>query len=491
MYMNRLILLFFACLSGIPLRGIAQVIKASIFCETFDGTGDIGGNDGVFSSSGAISFPVRFDNKNWSEKSINGGAGCIRLGNSSGSTYSWIATPDIPVNAGNLTVSFDAGLWSTSKYATLNITRSLGGSNSSWKNVAITKGAFSTIEKQFNTESSGTLKLKFDNQVSTSKNSYFFIDNIVVYQDNASDEQQQKAHRIILSGNFTPEALLNLNRNLSQNFNIVSIDARDAVFPSGSTLDPANKNCLIYSSTSSNVMNQENVVVDGKCREFHLYDGNTEVSYPFYAAEGFTAEHASYDRDFSSAVAGGYYSSICVPFSFETSSGIKSIYQCTDYRDPVLEFTEVASVEGSSPALISVTEAQPFLSMNNVSVSKTSCSVSCFQNAASICGVYRLHDDIVSDQTASAFGYSSGQFLKVTQSGYFKPFRAFFSILNYRISSASSLSADFKVPAGIRSAAFEAGEQRTIYSLDGRVVRDKGVSPGIYVIHHKKLYLKH
>jgi hypothetical protein len=487
-----LILVSAICLSGLSLQSFAQNVKASVFCETFDGTGDIGGNDGFFSDYGAISFPIRFDNAGWTQQSISGGSECIRLGKSSGSSASSITTPDIVVKAGDLTLTFDAGLWKKSKAAKMNIKRSLDGSNSSWTGVTVTNGAFSTIQKQFTAKADGTLNLTFDNKASSSKYSYFFIDNIIVYQDNASDEQQQKAQRIILSGNFTADNVQTLNQNLSQNFDVVSIDAREAVLPSGSTLTPANKNCIIYAVASSNVSNHENVVIDGICLNFNLYDGDKTVSYPFYADEDFTAENASYDRDFSSAAAGGYYSSVCLPFHFDTSAGIKTIYQCTDYKNPVLEFTAATGVDGNTPALIAVTEAQPFLSLKNVAVKKTSAKGSCFQSAASAYGVYRFHDDIISDAktNSSAFGYSGGKFLKITQTGYFKPFRVFFSIMNVSLSSSSSLSASFKFPEGIRTIATDGESDHTVYSIDGRTVQGNNVSSGIYIVGHKKIYIK-
>lgn len=477
------------CMMGIFSKSTAQNVMASIFCETFDGTGDIGGNDGVFSSYGAISFPIRFDNDGWKMKKINGGANCIRLGNSSGSLFSYITTPAIPVNAGNLTLSFDAALWNTCKYSTLNIKKTLDGNNSNWKNIAITKGSFSTIQKQFSAITSGSLNLTFDNALTTSKNSYFFIDNIIVYQDNASDEQQQKAQRIILSGNFTQKDVNSFNKNLSKNFSIVSIDARQAVFPVGTTLTTGNKNCIIYATQASNVTNIENVVIDGKCENFKLYDGNTNISYPFCAVEDFTACNASYDRNFPSISEDRFYS-VCLPFNFTASSGIRTIYKCSDYQNPFLKFIKTTNADGNTPTLISVTESQPFLSMENVTVKKTSSNVVCLKNTASACGVYRFHDNIVSDQETSAFGYSNGQFLKVTQTGYFKPFRVFFSILNINISSIAAPSAKLEVPEGIRTAQFDKCANNIIYSTNGRIVHNENLPSGIYIIHHKKHYIK-
>lgn len=488
--MKRIVFIFTLILLALPAK--SQNVQASVFFETFDGTAYISGNDGDFSTI-SNSFPVRYDNSNWTYTSNAplAAAQCIRMTTSKECHLK----NKISVNKGKIKISFTAGLFNT----TLN---TIGLKPNPSSNITLSTGKMESYEYESSIRYAQDMNLEFHNNPNNKQSNftYFFLDNITVYQEESTDEQQKKAQRLVLSGTFDESQAASLNANIKDNKVIVDIDAKDATFPEGTTLTPGNKNCLIYASTTSNISNTENLVINGNCSSLVLYDGDHNNNFPFFAKEDFTADKASYDRDFTDALNGNYASTVCLPFSFGTSSGAKvnHIYNLTKFDGSTLSFTEISENESNTPALIHVKDAQPFKELTNVEVKKSTCcmtNLTELQKYTTFCGVYLYHDDIISDNVTSAFGFSQGKLTKITQAGNYKPFRAFFTILTIAIKeSSATLSTKFEVPTSIQSTTVndKPEEEKNIFDLQGRSVNTLSkAKSGIYIINHKKHYIKH
>lgn len=489
--MKRIVFILTLILLAIPAK--SQNVQASVFFETFDGTAYVSGNDGDFSTS-SNSFPVRYDNNGWTYTSNapSAAAQCLRMTTS----QECHIKNKISVNKGTIKISFTAGLFNT----TLN---TIGLKPKPNNTITLSQGKMENFEYESYVRYAQDINLEFHNNPNEKESNftYFFLDNITVYQEESTDEQQKKAQRLVLSGTFDESQTATLNANIKDNKVIVDIDAKEATFPFGTTLTPGNKNCLIYASDTSNLSNTENLVINSNCDSLVLYDGDHDNNYPFFAKEDFTVKKASYDRDFTAALNGNYASTVCLPFSFSTNSGAKlnHIYTLSKFDGSTLTFTEISENESNTPVLIYVNDAQPFKEMTNVEVKKSTCcmtNLTELQKYTTFCGVYLYHNDIVSDDdVTSAFGFSQGKLTKITQTGNYKPFRAFLTILTNKIDESSNqLSTKFEVPTGIQDATVNSkpDAEKNIFDLQGRSVNTLNkAKSGIYIINHKKHYIKH
>src|SRR5574344_673827 len=223
---------YFKCLIATFLLGILRCaaedtphIYASIFHESFDGTADIGGNDGVFSSSPSMFYDktYRFDHSGWvASDYVRPGAQCVRLGVSG--NYSTLVTPTITTantNSTSYKLRFRAGLWKGSTKTELYI-----GSSS----ITLTAGAMEDKEYDFS-KPANSFTLTFatsskDDDEKKSSQAYLFLDEVTVFQDNATDAQIAAANKLILTGTFTKAGIAELSTKLKANSSIVSIDAR-------------------------------------------------------------------------------------------------------------------------------------------------------------------------------------------------------------------------------------------------------------------------
>ena len=205
------------------------------------------------------------------------------------------------------------------------------------------------------TNKSLPMSLELSNKTSQLKKySYFFLDDVCLYQDGATTEQISKAHKLILTGTFDAEKLSALNDALKSNDNIVSIDAKTATFPSGSIITTGNPNCLIFAAESTNLVNATNLVKGEACASLVLKDG-----YPFCSDGDFTASQASYSRSFAES---NQWYTMCLPFGISLSdcSGVTRLATVKDVDgDGIINYTSTSSVEANTPCLIQVADADP------------------------------------------------------------------------------------------------------------------------------------
>ena len=425
-------------------------IWASIFYESFDGTADCGGNDGVFSSSGSnYSNNFKFDNETWTRTNyVRPGAQCIRIGVSNYS--STLTSPTITTDntsSTNYMLKFRAGLWN----ATSNKATSIYVDNHQFS--GLQKGQMDDFSYS-ETKTGASFAITFSNATKTttqdkqdaSNYAYYFLDDVALFQDMATASQQQKAAKIVLTGDFTDVSAL--KTNLVLNTSVLCIDATGATFPENTVLETGNPNCLIFAAASTNLCNTSNLVRGTSCQNLVLKDGS-----PFHADKNFTAVNVSYDRKFTI----GAYSTLCVPFAIKASdlNNGATLYCVASYNDKqTLNFTLADEIKSNTPILIKALVEKPFLNLQNVNATINSSydlSKDLIVNNGStnpmncFVGTYYLYNNIRTDAAGmqNIFGYSGGSFYKLPNSANttLNPFRCFLSISSTWISVAAASKA--------------------------------------------------
>ena len=503
---------YFECLIATFLLGFLRCaaedtphIYASIFHESFDGTTDIGGNDGVFSSSSNMFYDktYRFDHSGWvASDNVRPGAQCVRLGMSY--NYTTLVTPAITTaNTSNTSykLRFRAGLWNSSKGTNIYI----GSSH-----IALTAGAMEEKEYSFS-KSGNSFTLAFATSSSSDKKdeneqAYLFLDEVTVYQSDATDAQIAAANKLILTGTFTKAEISALSTKLKDNDSIVSIDARTATIESGAELTVGNPNCLVYTSESAVLNNTQNWVKGSTCENLVLADGSTSNIYPFHADYDFTATNVSYDRAFTP----GSVCSTVLPFPIKKWDGIDELTSGGSYDGTNLNFTSITGetqVESNQPCLIKTSISQPFLNHTGVNATVKASYNQCYQLkkgyaiAAIMAGEYLLHrvtttnNSVSNDQGVYAFSNGFFYYMEPTAMANVRPFRCFIGLKQSSVTAASpkiAVSIHDNPSAISKTTADNEKQQYKIYDLNGRYVGNSlgKLQKGLYIVNHKKILVK-
>ena len=487
-------------------------IYCDIFYETFDATCDQGGNNGGFSQDtrGTSNFSsiIRYDNAGWSSKgTCNAGAQCVRLGKSSIKESSSLSFSTIAANSNTSTsfkLRFRVGFWNTSS----NVPEMYAAG----KRVTVDKvGQMYDMEVAL-TNKSLPMSLELSNKTSQLKKySYFFLDDVCLYQDGATTEQISKAHKLILTGTFDAEKLSALNDALKSNDNIVSIDAKTATFPSGSIITTGNPNCLIFAAESTNLVNATNLVKGEACASLVLKDG-----YPFCSDGDFTASQASYSRSFAES---NQWYTMCLPFGISLSdcSGVTRLATVKDVDgDGIINYTSTSSVEANTPCLIQVADAEPVISATNIEVKRSSCMTDYLYGSAGtfegcFTGIYHAVSSIASQGIEYVYGYSNSyytadypyRFFRLSEgtSSRLNPFRCFLalskSVVNSSTTSMMAVRVDGQIAAVRDLKAVDAGSVGNVYDLSGRLILKKAnagalrtLNKGVYIWNGRKYMVK-
>lgn len=510
------IFLFLILAFTASLKALAQDADPHIYCdifyETFDATCDQGGNNGGFSqdTKGNSNFSsiIRYDNAGWSSKgTCNAGAQCVRLGKSSIKESSSLSFPTIAAN-GNASTSFKlrfrVGFWNTSS----NVTEMYAAG----KRVTVAnKGQMYDMEVAL-TNKSLPMSLELSNKTGQStKYSYFFLDDVCLYQDGATTEQINKAHKLILTGTFDGEKLSALNDALKSNDNIVSIDAKTATFPSGSVITTGNPNCLIFATESTNLANASNLVKGEACASLVLKDG-----YPFCSDGDFTASKASYSRSFAES---NQWYTMCLPFGISLSecTGVTRLATVKDVsEDGVINYSSTSSVDANTPCLIQVADAAPVISAANIEVKRSSCMTDYLYGSAGsfegcFTGIYHPVSGIASQGIEYVYGYSNRyytadypyRFFKLSEdaSSQLNPFRCFLALSKSVVASTTTSMMAVRVDGQIAAVrdlkAVDAGSTGNVYDLSGRLILKKAnaealraLNKGAYIWNGRKYMIK-
>lgn len=147
-----------------------------------------------------------------------------------------------------------------------------------------------------------------------------------------------------LHGDYTADAISELNTALASNTVLSAIDFTEATSVDASTkIETGNKNLLVYVNEGTAVANSQNVVEGDECESLVLTDG-----YNFAAPKAFTAESASYSRTAPST-----YGTTVLPFVPSTSGA--EFYELTGVTPTCFEFQKVVSPVAGTPYLYRAT----------------------------------------------------------------------------------------------------------------------------------------
>lgn len=147
-----------------------------------------------------------------------------------------------------------------------------------------------------------------------------------------------------LHGDYTTDAISELNTALASNAVLSAIDFTEATSVDASTkIETGNQNLLVYVSEGTDVANSQNVVEGDECESLVLTDG-----YNFAAPKAFTAVSASYSRTAPST-----YGTTVLPFVPSTSGA--EFYELTGVTPTCFEFQKVVSPVAGTPYLYRAT----------------------------------------------------------------------------------------------------------------------------------------
>ncbi len=255
-------------------------------------------------------------------------------------------------------------------------------------------------------------------------------------------------------------------------------DIKGATFTSGSSnLTFTNPNGLVFANAAAQVSSTtKNVVVNGTCASLQLADG-----HPFMNPTQFTATSASYTL---SALAGGQFATLMIPFEATTLAGTAyALNNGVDLMGGKIYGTEVSPIAANSPVLVT---ASGNYSGSNVTVPVVAQGAT-YTNGELV-GVY-------SATTAPTGSYvlqnhTGGEgvafYLVGTTQPTVNPFRAY---IKSQGSNARAIKVVFDDETeGIDNVNVKANLTGDIYDLQGRRVAKP--EKGLYIVNGRKSVIK-
>ena len=479
-------------------------VTASIFYESFDGVCDICGNDGIWSGSGTQYATFATDNEWTTNGTVQSAAQCIRLNGSTKAT-SYIELKNGITFSGTGYLEFRVGGFGSNPGTKIKYYYPYNDSRSSTTE-NYESGKFNKIQQDCSSTSEFSYKIKIETQKSTS---YFLLDDIILFKNNATASEQQNANKVILTGTFTASDVEKLNNNISSNTKITNIDAKGATFPNDTKLTPGNKNCLILASSGNNLSNEENLIVDSNCENLNLYE-----DYNFHSDCNFTATNVSYNRTFSVGSDGIAAGTVCLPFTLSKTSvpNLKFVGSFTGINKDQIVFSKADQITANEPFFMKASASQPFLNLMGVNAEikeSTGCKKTYDTSTnttytSTITGIYTKYIDKIKNSANDvnyAFGYANGVFRSIGDNVTVKPFRAVITVQNGFINQSNGSAAyrlDNEELTGIENELSDDEVKVDIYSAEGRMLL-RGVNrtdafreldKGFYIIGKEKVYIK-
>lgn len=363
-----------------------------------------------------------------------------------------------------------------------------------------------------------TTALTITSTAERKENFNFYIDDIYLYQPSTDKTAIEKASRIIV---YAPSGITNaqiaeLQEIVAHNSNLTSIDLNSVKASEKFSLSPANPNCLMFCAAGI-LSNDHNVVLSSSTstsltdiiNRYSCADLKIEDDSPFDAMYGFTAAKASYNRTFTTGTGTSeYYCSVCLPFALTTlPSGVKA-YRFSSCANDILSFDDATTMEAAVPYIISTTVAQPFISLENVTVPGTTPRIAWKHTTADdkakleeerktlFHGTFTLLSDQRSSDSQAIYGWQGGNVVSVGSDAVsFSPFRAYFTMDKASGTPSPALRVGGSL-SGIREVTTaEADKPLPLYTTDGvkaGVMRPSEVAgsdlpAGVYIIGGKKV----
>ena len=151
-------------------------VEGALFYESFDQCDGKGGNDDLWDNKIAEAT-LTTDNQGWTLTNGKGANMCAKFGSSSSAGKA--VTPSFTIN-GEATLTFRAGAWNNSKEAT-TLKLSATGCTISQNAVTLERANF----KDYQVKLTGTGSVRVTFQSNQTKNSRFFLDEVIVTDPNA------------------------------------------------------------------------------------------------------------------------------------------------------------------------------------------------------------------------------------------------------------------------------------------------------------------
>lgn len=365
-----------------------------------------------------------------------------------------------------------------------------------------------------------TTALTITSTAEPKENFNFYIDDIYLYQPSTDKTAIEKASRIIVyaPSGITSAQIAELQDIVAHNSNLTSIDLNSVKASEKFSLSPANPNCLMFCAADI-LSNDHNVVLSSSTSTFlndiinsySCADLKIEDGYPFDAMYGFTAAKASYSRSFITGTGTSeYYCSVCLPFALTTlPSGVKA-YRFSSCANDILSFDDATTMEAAVPYIISTTEAQPFISLENVTVPGSTPRIAWKHTTADdkakleeerktlFHGTFTLLTDQRSSDSQALYGWQGGNVVSVGSGAddavKFGPFRAYFTLDKASGTPSPALRVGGSL-SGIHEITDDsADEPLPLYTVDGvkagvlrpSEVKGAGLPAGVYIQGGKK-----
>lgn len=213
-----------------------------------------------------------------------------------------------------------------------------------------------------------------------------------------------------LHGDYTADAISELNTALASNTVLSAIDFTEATSVDASTkIETGNKNLLVYVSEGTEVANSQNVVEGDECESLMLTDG-----YNFAAPKAFTAVSASYSRTAPST-----YGTIVLPFVPVTNGA--EFYELTGAGTTSLEFQKTVAPVAGTPYLYRATTDN--FTATNAEIAATEAG----KVTASGWTMQGTYGKEVFDAEDNVYAVSGGKLYHNTGTLTMNPFRAYFT----------------------------------------------------------------
>lgn len=315
---------------------------------------------------------------------------------------------------------------------------------------------------------------------------------IASQSDITSDATVDLSSKVIYTGNVgsIKAATTTTNINVAQIGYGVTTDQLYAM------ISDNNPNAIIVLPTTSFYQGTgKNLVAFNAANEYVMKDGN----YTYHPDWAITATTASYDRTFTV----GKLCTICLPFSFTTSSTIGTVYALTDVSNGKITFTSLddgTATTAFTPYLFEPAATNPFSSLSNVTFN-TIGSNSMQATAGTTATGSVIFQGTMSQKTGldGMYALSAGQFHKISDTAgtnvYANPFRAYLSYSAAGGAKTLDISLDGETTNIANTDITDSDTSTIVYSIGGQKLRSNvaksnalnGLQKGVYIVNGKKV----
>ncbi len=308
------------------------------------------------------------------------------------------------------------------------------------------------------------------------------------YQDNvnltASVDDGEATYSY--TGKISPDMYLKAMAGTTEDINVVDLrnaqPSRDLTYKVLTSAVP-NANALFYLPANTRLAAENNVIVEGECQNLVLNDKAGD----FAPVSDFTATNASYNK--ASLDGDGWYSCV-LPFDITVPEGVTAINNA-QLVGATLDFNQVAvgsTIEAGTPFLYKTLDS-------SISFGKTNAAIAAGATpgvSGELKGTYAKIE--AGDATGKLILNTDGSaFATATALATIPAFRAYLDAFSTS-SNVYTISIDGEL-TGVVDANVDLNTKVTVYSLDGKIVRQdveaitalEGLESGTYIVNGKQI----